>query len=426
MRPDADAQVSVLRHGAVQIVTEAELLAKLDARRPLIVKAGFDPTAPDLHLGHTVLLRKLRQFQDLGHRVIFLIGDATALVGDPSGQTTTRRVMTREEVERNAKTYLAQVSSILSTDRLRVVYNSDWFLERPRSGQDTKAPFAFTQFVQLASKITVARLIERDDFANRLKAGKPVSFLELFYPLMQGYDSVMIAERFGHCDVELGGTDQTFNLLLGRELLKAYGHEPQVVLTLPLLEGTDGAQKMSKTLGNHIGLTEPPGEMFGKLMSIPDTLIIKYFTLLTDLPAERLSALTRQLAERAVNPRDAKADLAMELVRSYHGEAQAQQARAEFEQVFSRREPPSEMPVVEVRAGPEGQVDLIGLLVSCGLSATRNEARRLIRQGAVTLDGHPVTQPAVPAAMAQGILQVGPRRFRRLHPPLSPDTAHGA
>ncbi|MBI4343660.1 MAG: tyrosine--tRNA ligase, partial [Candidatus Omnitrophica bacterium] len=253
-----------IRRGSVEIISEAELAEKLTAGRPLNIKAGFDPTAPDLHLGHTVLLRKLRHFQNLGHKVIFVIGDATGLVGDPSGQSQTRKALTWDEVRVNAATYQQQVRKILLTDRARfeVRYNSEWFLGRsPQNRPAGLEQFDFMKFVQLASHATVARLIERDDFAKRLKANKPVSFLELFYPLMQGYDSVKLAEQHGACDVELGGTDQKFNLLMGRELLKAYGRAQQVVLTMPLLEGTDGVQKMSKSLGNHIGIEEPPGQM---------------------------------------------------------------------------------------------------------------------------------------------------------------------
>ncbi|MBI3087790.1 MAG: tyrosine--tRNA ligase, partial [Candidatus Omnitrophica bacterium] len=251
------SQLNLIRRGCVDIMSEAELRQKLQTGRQLVVKAGFDPTAPDLHLGHTVLLRKLRHFQDLGHKVILLIGDATGLVGDPSGQTQTRRLLTWDEVRINAQTYQQQVKDILLTTRrvFEVRYNSEWFLGRsPQNRLQGLETFDFSKWVQLASRYTVARLIERDDFAKRLKAGKPLSMLELFYPLMQGYDSVKIAEQHGHCDIELGGTDQTFNLLVGRELLKEFGHEPQVVITMPLLEGTDGVAKMSKSLGNHIGI----------------------------------------------------------------------------------------------------------------------------------------------------------------------------
>ncbi len=418
---DLTASIERIRRGCSELISEAELRQKLTAasaaHRPLIIKAGFDPTAPDLHLGHTVLLRKLRHFQDLGHRVVFLIGDATALVGDPSGQSVTRKLLTREEVDRNAQTYQKQIRKILSVDAagFTLVYNSDWFLESPHPQIGTKAPFAFTQFVQLASKITVARLIERDDFSKRLKGGKPVSFLELFYPIMQAYDSVMIAERYDHCDVELGGTDQKFNLLLGRELLKEYGQEPQVVLTMPLLEGTDGVQKMSKSLKNHIGINEAPDEMFGKVMSIPDTLIVKYFTLLTDREEASLKTLAGQLEGRRINPRDAKADLAKTLVAMYHGAEAAQSAQHEFSKVFSQRQLPTHMDTVITRVGPDGAVNLVDLLVQCGLADTKNEARRLLRQGAVKLDDKPVTGSSFPMASgSKVVLQVGSRHFRRL------------
>ena len=390
----------VIRRGAVEIITEADLRKKLDARRPLIVKAGFDPTAPDLHLGHTVLLRKLRHFQDLGHQVVFLIGDATALVGDPSGQSKTRKPMTPGEIDANTKTYLAQVKRILADDAntFQRRHNSEWF----------GSAFDLSTLVDVASRYTVARLIERDDFQKRLKTGQEISMLELFYPLMQGYDSVKLT-----ADVELGGTDQKFNLLVGRDLQRSYGQEPQVVITMPLLEGTDGAQKMSKSLGNHIGITEPPREMFGKLMSIPDTLIVKYFTLLTDLDAARLAAIEQQLQRREGNPRDLKLELAQTIVEMYHP-GQGVSAREEFLRIFSKRQPPQDMPVCRAQAGPDGAVNLIDLLVQEGLASSKNEARRLLTQKAVKLNGTSITRPVVPAAEAAGVLQVGPRQFRRL------------
>ncbi|MBI3021301.1 MAG: tyrosine--tRNA ligase [Candidatus Omnitrophica bacterium] len=414
-------QLECLRRGTAEIITEAELFSKLEQYRPLVIKAGFDPTAPDLHLGHTVLLRKLRQFQDLGHKVIFLIGDATALVGDPSGQSKMRKRMTWDEVEGNADTYVNQVGKILDVRdpaKFQMVRNSRWFVGADRS-RGGFPPFTFETLVDLTSRYTVARLLERDDFQKRMKAGQEVSMLELFYPLMQGYDSVQIAQGHnGHCDVELGGTDQKFNLLVGRDLQRAYGQEPQVVITMPLLEGTDGVQKMSKSLGNHIGINEPPGEMFGKLMSIPDTLIVKYFTLLTDVETSRIAELERQLNERAVNPRDAKADLAVELVTRYHDAAAARQAKAEFFKVFSQRQPPSEMPAVTLTAGPDGAVNLVELLVAQGLSKTKNDARRLLRQGGVKLNGTVLTRPSLPLAESAGVLQVGSRHFRKLLPAL--------
>ncbi|MBI2104837.1 MAG: tyrosine--tRNA ligase [Candidatus Omnitrophica bacterium] len=405
-------QLEAIRRGAVEIVTEADLRRKLAERRPLVIKAGFDPTAPDLHLGHTVLLRKLRQFQDLGHRVVFLIGDATALVGDPSGQSRARRPMTWDEVDANAQTYEQQVSKLLRVDDPRLFqrrHNSSWF---GRSGSVSRETFGIDQLVELTSRYTVARLLERDDFRKRMRAGQEVSVLELLYPLMQGYDSVKLT-----ADVELGGTDQTFNLLVGRDLQRAYGQEPQVVITMPLLEGTDGVAKMSKSAGNHIGINEPPGEQFGKLMSIPDALIVKYFTLLTDVDAAQLARLAGDLKRRAVNPRDAKAELAQTVVAMYHGAEAASRARAEFSKVFSRREPPSEMKTVVLRANAAGKVDLIGLLLAEGLAKTKNEARRLLKQGALTLNGAPLLAPERPLAESTGVLQVGARRFRRLVAP---------
>ncbi len=414
MMPLDDA-IRLIHRGAVEVISDADLRRKLEQRRPLVIKAGFDPTAPDLHLGHTVLLRKLRQFQQLGHLVVFLIGDATALVGDPSGQSKMRRLMTHEDVEANTRTYRDQVGKILDLTDAKtfwMVRNSQWFVGDPA----TNIPaFTFGTFVTLASRYTAARVLERDDFQKRLKAGLEISLLELFYPLMQGYDSVKIAEQCGgHCDIELGGTDQKFNLLVGRDLQRAYGQEPQVVITMPLLEGADGVQKMSKSLGNHIALNDPPAEMFGKVMSIPDQLIVKYATLLTDLEAERITQLEQQLQTRSINPRDAKADVAAELVRMYHGSEAAKTAREGFFQVFSRREFPVDMPVRMLRADAEGRINFIELLVNEGLARTKNEARRLWRQGGVKLNGTPLPSPELPLAQSAGVLQVGSRYFRKL------------
>jgi tyrosyl-tRNA synthetase len=408
---NVDHQLERIRRGVVEIITEDALREKLSRGTSLRIKAGFDPTAPDLHLGHTVLLRKLRQFQNLGHTVIFLIGDATALVGDPSGQSKLRKMMTWNEVERHAHTYVDQVRQILKVDEpsaFQLARNSRWFVgaDRDRGGP---SPFTFETLLELLSRYTVARLIERDDFQKRLKGGQELSMLELFYPLMQGYDSVQLK-----ADVELGGTDQTFNLLVGRDLQRAYGQEPQVVITLPLLEGTDGVQKMSKSLGNHIGIAEPPGEQFGKLMSIPDTLIVKYFTLLTDVPTVEITAMERQLTERSVNPRDLKARLAEDIVRLYHGADAARAAWEEFFKVFSRREPPTAAPSVTVPDNGSGRVDLVALLVREGLATSKNDARRLLHQGAVSVNGTVVKTPALPLAEATGLLQVGPRHFRQL------------
>ncbi len=403
-------QLARIRRGCAELISESALKTKLASGRQLIIKAGFDPTAPDLHLGHTVLLRKLRHFQDLGHKVIFLIGDATALVGDPSNQSQIRKMMTWDEVCRNALTYREQVKKILNVDDRNTFDmrgNSEWFGGVP--GQ-ARAKFSLSELIALASRYTVARLIERDDFQKRLKADQEVSMLELFYPLMQGYDSVMLK-----ADVELGGTDQKFNLLVGRDLQRRYGQEPQVVITMPLLEGTDGVNKMSKSLGNHIGISEPPGEMFGKVMSIPDSLIVKYFTLLTDRDSADLAALEKQLKAKQVNPRDAKADLAAEIVTMYHGAEASQQAREEFVKVFSHRKPPTDIPCVRIAADSNGHVDLVGVLVNAKLANSNNQARRLIRQGGVKLNGTPVASPVIALAQASGAtLQVGSRHFRKL------------
>ncbi len=410
MKPD-DA-LARLRRGTVEIISDADLRRKLALTRPLVIKAGFDPTAPDLHLGHTVLLRKLRQFQDLGHTVVFLIGDATALVGDPSGQSKLRKLMTPEEVHANAVTYHQQVQQILKVSDPKIYrqrYNSEWLGGEYSSGK--RQPFGLKELVELTSKYTIARLIERDDFQKRMKAGQEISVLELLYPLMQGYDSVQLK-----ADVELGGTDQKWNLLVGRDLQRAYGQEPQVVLTMPLLEGTDGVQKMSKSLGNHIGIQEPPKEMFGKIMSIPDGLILKYFTLLTDVPDARLEELERELKTRARNPMDVKAELAETLVEQYHP-GQGRSAREEFVQVFSKRQTPSEVATVTLTTQADGTIDMVELIVAQGIAKTKNEARRLLKQGGVKLNGTVVKQAVVPARDASGLLQVGARHFRKLAVP---------
>jgi len=417
---DFSAALQLIRRGCVEIISEAELKAKLTTGRQLIIKAGFDPTVPDLHLGHTVILRKLRHFQDLGHKVIFLIGDATALVGDPSGQSQTRRLLTWDEVRANAQTYQQQVKKILLTDPrvFEVRYNSEWFLGRsPQRRTEGLETFDFSKWVQLASKYTVAQLVAREDFSTRLKTGKPLSMLELFYPLMQGYDSVKVAEQYGHCDVELGGTDQTFNLLVGRELLKEYGHEAQAVVTMPLLEGTDGVQKMSKSLGNYIGISESPSEMFGKIMSIPDNLILRYFTLLTDVAEDALAHLETQLKNRQINPRDAKADLGEAIVGIYHGDEVAQRSRTEFARVFSQRQVPAEMPVHQVSADASGTytVRIVDVLVEQGIVKSKNDARRLFDQNAIKLDGKAIHTPLLSLdERPEVVLQIGSHHFLKL------------
>lgn len=386
-----DKQLEIIKRGAAEIISEAGLKAKLEEsikeKRPLRVKAGFDPTVPDIHLGHTVLLRKLRQFQDLGHKVVFLIGDATALVGDPSGQSQTRKTLTRDQVEKNASTYIKQIGKILITDDPALFerrHNSEWFSQ-----------FNFEQFIGLAQRCTVSRLIERDDFQKRLRENKPLSFLELFYPLMQGYDSVQLKS-----DIEAGGTDQKFNLLMGRDIQQAYGEPQQAVITMPLLEGTDGLQKMSKSYGNYIGIAEPPNEIFGKVMSISDTLMMKYYTLLT---GEDLEAV------KALHPKEAKLKLAGLIVGQYHSREAAREARLEFERVFSLKELPADIP--EYR--PRGKETVLSILLSAGLAKSGNEARRLIKEGAVSFDSAKIEEEAF-IPQEQGIIRVGARRFLKI------------
>lgn len=412
-----DEQLKLIKRGASEIISEEELRLRLEdaakKKRPLVVKAGFDPTAPDIHLGHTVLLRKLKAFQDCGHKVIFLIGDATALVGDPSGQSKTRKTMTWEEVEANAKTYEKQVSGILKIDAKFFVreHNSKWF---SRHGAQEKEfpPFTFEQFVELAQRYTVARLLERDDFQKRLKENKPISFLELFYPLMQGYDSVKIAERFGSCDVEIGGTDQKFNMLVGRDLQQSYGQPPQIVMTMPLLEGTDGVNKMSKSLGNYIGINEPPKDMFGKIMSISDSLMYRYYELLTD---EDMAAVKK------LHPKEAKLALATLIVRDYHGRDAALAARREFESVFSQGRTPEGIPL-EILSLPEKAAPTASNVVSVLINQkkfslhtgnnSKNEISRLMRQGSFKVNGQKITDPNTLLEVGRELhLQFGNRSF---------------
>ncbi len=401
-RVSPDEQIAQLRRGCVEIISEPELKAKLATNRPLVIKAGFDPTAPDLHLGHTVLLRKLRQFQDLGHKVVFLIGDATALVGDPSGQSKMRKLMTPEEVRANASTYYQQVQKILKVDPnvYQPRYNSEWFGGEYSAGK--RQPFGLKELVELTSKYTVARLIERDDFQKRMKAGQEVSMLELFYPLMQGYDSVQLKS-----DVELGGTDQKFNLLVGRDLQRAYGQEPQVVMTVPLLLGTDGVHKMSKSLGNHIGINEKPEEMFGKLMSISDAMMWDYFTLLTDADVAAMQRL---------HPMEAKKRLATTIVTQYHGAEAAPRAQGYFERTVQQDETPHDVMVVEYQATDEKsrQLWVVTSFATVALAKSGSAARRMIEQGGVKVDGQVVKLPAHTLAPGEHLIQFGKRQFRRV------------
>jgi tyrosyl-tRNA synthetase len=392
-----EEQIAELQRGAHEVLTASDLRKKLGRGVSLRVKAGFDPTAPDLHLGHTVLLNKMRQFQQLGHEVTFLIGDFTGMIGDPTGRNATRPALTPEEIQSNARTYESQVFSILDRERTRIDFNSRWL-----------AKLTSTDMVKLAAHYTVARMLERDDFAKRYKAGQPISIHEFLYPLAQGYDSVAM-----RADVELGGTDQKFNLLVGRALQEAYGQEPQVVITTPLLEGTDGVNKMSKSLGNYIGITEDPDSMFGKLMSISDELMWRYFELLSFRPLSDIAALRGQAAGGR-NPRDIKFELAREIVARFHDAAAAERAQRNFTARVSEKAVPQDLPVKVVPV-ESGGLRLANLLKEAGLAASTTEARRKIEEGAVRIDGARVSDLALTLkAGAEHVLQVGAKRFARV------------
>jgi tyrosyl-tRNA synthetase len=392
-----DDQIAELERGAHEVLLKSDLARKVGRGKPLRVKAGFDPTAPDLHLGHTVLLNKMRQFQQLGHEVIFLIGDFTGLIGDPSGRNQTRPALTPEEVQANARTYERQVFKILDPERTRVDFNSRWL-----------SPMRAADFVRLAAQYTVARMLERDDFAKRYKSGQPIAIHEFLYPLAQGYDSVAL-----EADVELGGTDQKFNLLVGRQLQTAYEQEPQVVITMPLLEGTDGVNKMSKSLGNYIGIAEPPAGMFGKVMSISDELMWRYYELLSFRPLPEIAAL-RKAAAGGRNPRDIKLELARELTGRFHGAAEAERAERDFLSRVSERAVPADLPPQVIAVDAAG-IRLPGLLKAAGLATSTSEANRKLEEGAVRIGGERVTDRAlILTAGADLVLQVGSRRFARV------------
>jgi tyrosyl-tRNA synthetase len=394
----ADEALSVLRRGAAELIGVEVLEKKISEGATLRVKAGFDPTAPDLHFGHLVLLQKLRQFQQLGHRVLFVIGDFTAMIGDPTGKSVTRKPLSREEVAANAKTYQDQVFRVLDPSATEVVLNSTWLTELGAEG-----------IVRLAAQHTVARMLERDDFAKRYKAQQPIAIHEFLYPLIQGYDSVAL-----HADVELGGTDQKFNLLVGRQLQAAAGQAPQAVITMPILEGLDGVQKMSKSLGNYIGITESPGEMFGKLMSISDTLMWRYFELLSDRTSAELAAL-RASAEDGANPRDIKLSLAHELVRRFHGEGAADDAQQAFRARFQRRETPDDLTEQVVRFEQQQLPSVAQVLKAAGLVSSTSEAHRLVSQGAVKIDGERVSDSRIVCDRGPAkVFQVGKRRVARI------------
>jgi tyrosyl-tRNA synthetase len=395
--PSIEENLQLISRGSDEILLEAELIEKLKLNKPLRVKAGFDPTAPDLHLGHTVLINKLRQFQDLGHEVMFLIGDFTGMIGDPTGKSSTRPPLTRDEVIENARTYEQQIFKILDPEKTLVMFNSSWMGEMDAA-----------DLIQLAAKHTVARMLERDDFDKRYKSGQPIAIHEFLYPLIQGYDSVAMK-----ADVELGGTDQKFNLLVGRELQKQYGQSPQVVLTMPILEGLDGVQKMSKSLNNYIGIHEAPEEMFGKIMSISDELLWRYFELLSFKPETEVDAY-RQAIEAGKNPRDVKFDLAEEIIARFHDQAAATRAREDFIKRFQKGDMPDDMPEVAVNA-TDGQIAIANLLKEAQLVGSTSDAMRMIKQGAVKIDGEKISDTRlVINAGTTHIYQVGKRRFARV------------
>jgi tyrosyl-tRNA synthetase len=391
-------QIALIERGTVECISREELVKKLqrsaDTGVPLKVKAGFDPTAPDLHLGHTVLLQKLKHFQDLGHQIYFLIGDFTGMIGDPTGKSETRKALTREDVERNAESYKEQVFKILDPQKTTVVFNSDWL-----GKLDSFA------MIKLASELTVARMLEREDFKQRFESGKPISIHEFLYPLIQGYDSVAL-----EADVELGGTDQLFNLLMGRDLQRSRGQEPQVVLTMPLLEGLDGVNKMSKSLGNYIGITESANDIYGKVLSISDTLMFRYFDLLSDLTHDEIALLKRRMEAGELHPKEVKKQLARELTARFRNREEAMAAEENFEKVFQKKGMPDEIPEVPVTATEN--VWLPQLLVDAGLVKSTSDGRRMIKQNAVTLDGEKITDESTTVVPSGELLiKVGKRRF---------------
>ena len=389
--------IQTIRRGCQELIVEDELRKKLASGRKLRVKLGLDPTAPDLHLGHTVVINKLRDFQSLGHQVQFLIGDFTGMIGDPTGKNQTRPPLSREEIEKNARTYQEQVFKILDPAKTQILYNSEWSDKLGAEG-----------IIRLAAKYTVSQLLQRDDFAKRFAAEKPIALHELLYPLMQGYDSVAMK-----ADVELGGTDQKFNLLVGRELQRGYGQEPQVILTMPLLEGLDGREKMSKSLGNYVGIAEPPPEMFGKLMSVSDELMWRYIDLLSFQPPATIAGWKKEV-EAGANPRDVKVDFAKEIVARFHGEAAAQQADADFEQRFRHGQLPESMEEFTF-AAPQAGLPVTQTLKLAGLVASTSEAQRLIEQGGVRVDGERVSDRNLKFSPGQSfVIQAGKRKVARV------------
>jgi len=391
---DVKKTLELIARGTDEIIKVEDLQKKLESGKTLRIKVGFDPTAPDLHIGHTVIINKMRQFQDLGHEVTFLIGDFTGMIGDPTGKNVTRKALTKEEIEENAETYATQVFKVLDREKTKIRFNSEWM-----SGLGSEG------MIRLAAKYTLARMLERDDFENRYRDGQPISMHELLYPLVQGYDSVML-----ECDVEMGGTDQKFNLLVGRHLQQHYGQEPQVIITLPLLEGLDGIQKMSKSLNNYVGITDVPDEMFGKLMSISDEMMWRYFDLLSFKSNEELKALRQRVAD-GENPRDIKFLLCEEIVERFHDRKAAEAARETFIARFQGGAMPEEIVEKTLDSGGEG-IGIATALTQCGLTSSNSEAFRMVQQGGVRIDGEKVSDRSLQLeAGFEGILQVGKRKF---------------
>jgi tyrosyl-tRNA synthetase len=397
-----EEQLKVIKRGTVEIIPEDELIQKLkrsiEKGQPLRIKQGFDPTAPDIHLGHTVCLRKLRQFQELGHQVILIIGDYTGMVGDPSGLSETRPQLTEEEIKSNANTYQEQFFKVVDESATEVHYNGEWF-----------SKMSFQEIMKLASNFTVARMLERDDFSKRYKAQVPISIHELFYPLMQAYDSVMIK-----ADLEIGATEQKFNLLAGRQIQQVYGQEPQVILTMPVLVGTDGQQRMSKSTGNYIGIAEPPGEMFGKIMSLLDEQIYNYFELVTDVESDELAQIKKELEEKKTNPMILKKRLGKEIVRMYHSSKEAEKACEEFERVFSKKEIPENIPVIHLEHD-ETEIWIAHFLVKAGCAESTSQIRRLIKQGGLYIDNKRIDDENLKVPVeGEKLVRLGKRRFYKI------------
>jgi tyrosyl-tRNA synthetase len=400
--PSVEEQMDVIRRGVAEIIPEDELARKIErsirAKTPLNIKLGCDPSRPDLHLGHSVVLRKLRQFQDLGHLAILIVGDFTGMIGDPSGRSKTRPPLTLEETRKNGQSYFDQATKILSKKKIKMVYNSEWL-----------SKMSFQEVIRLASKYTVARILERDDFAKRYKAGDPISIHELLYPLAQAMDSVAIK-----ADVELGGTDQKFNLLVGRDIQREYGQDAQVILTMPILAGTDGVEKMSKSLDNYIAITDSPKDIYGKTLSIPDNLILDYFLLTTNVSAHELEGIGKQINDRTGNPRDLKRRLARELVTLYYDKESARRAEEEFDKIFVAKEVPENIEDFAIHAG-NGRISIVELLTTTRMASSNSDARRLIQQGGVSIDGEKVTDVNLILKLKKEVvLKVGKRRFLKI------------